>query len=204
MKLFKRRSKRASDTADAKRSMSSEKKRGSVQTVEVDPEEQLDCPICRDPVGIVSESGTLEHWRLLPCNHKFGRDCIRTYLDGGATPADKPLCPMCRAPVYHTCGHVALPTAPGAPLRPTSAECDFCAICNSPFWKRLNRRRQPKPRAAVWKRVLLKMIPRNTKTHWGEGRTAIVEAAKAYDLYIKNLAWKDWWDDQDQQQLPKA
>ncbi|KAK0752087.1 hypothetical protein B0T18DRAFT_83434 [Schizothecium vesticola] len=199
MNILRRHSKRASLSVDNKDSMLSEKKKkqGTVRTVEVDPEEHPDCPICQDPVGIISESGTLEHWRYLPCNHKFGRECIRTYLAGWFESSDKPLCPICRAPAYHTCGHVVLPQPPGVQRRPTTTTCDFCSIYNSARWLIPSRQRRHKPQV-VWRRALLTLVPRNTMAHW-RAREAWIRAQEQYEGHKGYVPWQTWWETRDRQ-----
>lgn len=206
MNIFKGHAKRASPSADNEPSVLSEKKKKQqeiVQTVEVDPDEHHDdCPICQDPVGLISESYTLEHWRYLPCKHKFGRDCIRTYLAGRALSAEKPLCPMCRAPAYHSCGHVVLPQPAGVQPRSTTTTCDYCAFYNGSCRLLKIRPRQHKYRKLA-KLAVFALMPLRA-FNYRRVREACVRAGEEWDGREWHGPWKAWWDKQDRQPpLPK-
>lgn len=75
-----------------------------------DPPEE--CPICQDPVGLANPEGVVEAWTSLRCGHRFGTECIQTWLqetldrDQNSTPS----CPVCRATAKHPdCGHAVCP-----------------------------------------------------------------------------------------------
>ncbi|KAI1827872.1 hypothetical protein F4861DRAFT_292826 [Xylaria intraflava] len=78
-----------------------------------------ECPICHDPVGLENPEGILESWVHLHCNHKFGTQCIQTWLQESAErdPHSMPSCPICRTTAKHPCGHpVIMPTARLSPF----------------------------------------------------------------------------------------
>ncbi|KAI0814567.1 hypothetical protein GGR55DRAFT_437710 [Xylaria sp. FL0064] len=71
-----------------------------------------ECPICHDPVGLKNPEGVMESWVHLHCGHKFGTQCIQTWLEESAErePHSVPTCPICRTTARHPCGHpVSLP-----------------------------------------------------------------------------------------------
>ncbi len=63
------------------------------------------CPICQEMVGIETADGIVEAWSTIPCGHRFGSFCIKTWLG----LADQPACPICRRDMVHSCGHPVLP-----------------------------------------------------------------------------------------------
>ncbi|RWA04946.1 hypothetical protein EKO27_g10158 [Xylaria grammica] len=73
-----------------------------------------ECPICHDPVGVTNPEGILESWVHLHCNHKFGTNCIQTWLQESAErdPHSIPSCPICRTTAKHPCGHPVILPAP--------------------------------------------------------------------------------------------
>jgi len=86
-----------------------EKERAGAAVVRADPSP---CPICQEPVGQWTAEGIIEKWSQLPCGHRFGSHCIKMWL-GMAVPGDysrRPVCPVCRGPASHACGHPVLPT----------------------------------------------------------------------------------------------
>ncbi|KAI0405185.1 hypothetical protein F4802DRAFT_187211 [Xylaria palmicola] len=66
-----------------------------------------DCPICHDSVGVTNPEGVLESWVHLHCKHKFGSNCIQTWIRESAErdPNTMPGCPICRTAAKHSCGH---------------------------------------------------------------------------------------------------
>ncbi|KAI0874582.1 hypothetical protein GGS24DRAFT_500654 [Hypoxylon argillaceum] len=66
-----------------------------------------ECPICHDAVGVRNPEGVLESWVHLHCKHKFGTQCIQTWLEESAErdPHSIPSCPICRTAAKHPCGH---------------------------------------------------------------------------------------------------
>lgn len=118
-----------------------------------------ECPICHDPVGMKNPEGILESWVHLHCNHKFGTQCIQTWLQESAErePHAVPSCPICRAPAKHPCGHpVIIPaqrlhhfaTLAALPLSPPTLYPSPVRLRNRPR-RRLARRfghpRRPPP-----------------------------------------------------------
>ncbi|KAI1111902.1 hypothetical protein F5Y14DRAFT_453498 [Nemania sp. NC0429] len=78
-----------------------------------------ECPICHDPVGVPNPEGILESWVHLHCNHKFGTQCIQTWLKESAErdPHATPSCPICRSAAKHPCGHpIVLPAQRFSPF----------------------------------------------------------------------------------------
>ncbi|KAI1801643.1 hypothetical protein F4811DRAFT_555637 [Daldinia bambusicola] len=75
------------------------------------PELPEECPICHDPVGIANPEGIVEAWTKLHCGHKFGTQCIQTWLQESINrdPNINPSCPICRSTAKHPCGHLISP-----------------------------------------------------------------------------------------------
>lgn len=90
------------------------KLKSSVKTSVARHDEHLDhhaldpaCAICQVDVGTKSPEGVRETWSITPCGHVFGSVCIKRYL----AITDKPLCPVCRTDLFHTCSHPVLPAS---------------------------------------------------------------------------------------------
>lgn len=65
------------------------------------------CPICQEEIGV---RGAAEGWSVLPCGHRFGALCIKRWLG----TVCRPMCPVCRTPAHHSCGHPVVPALEGA------------------------------------------------------------------------------------------
>ncbi len=76
-------------------------------------------PSGQETVGSPTPEGIVELWSTLPCGHRFGSYCIKTWL--GLT--EQPSCPVCRREMAHACGHRCCPwSAPsGCARRPSAA-----------------------------------------------------------------------------------
>jgi hypothetical protein len=88
------------------------------------------CAICQDPVGSPRQDLKTEVWVFLPCGHKFGHRCIRSwFLQAGRQSR----CPLCRRDMRMTCGHPfsPLPTPP-RPARSRGSRKDAAVVCR-PF-----------------------------------------------------------------------
>ena len=170
------------------------KTRGSVQVTQMEPEEDIDCPICRDPVGVRTESDTLETWRHLPCGHKFGRKCIMEYF--GALMHEKPLCPICREPSYHSCGHPVLPQPlpviqNSRYIHPQHRLCEYCKANPLRMYRECGSERRPKG----WRRLLRNMLP------WTKRRQVPRAYVQEFGWDLRTAeevrdAWEGWWASQ--------
>lgn len=62
------------------------------------PDNNRDCPICME------EYVTSEHYEppvRLPCDHVFGKDCLRSWLQSSVLNRNNNTCPICRSVLYN-------------------------------------------------------------------------------------------------------
>ncbi|KAF3771010.1 hypothetical protein M406DRAFT_243174, partial [Cryphonectria parasitica EP155] len=108
------------------------------------------CPICAVDVGTRSPEGIKEGYAVTPCGHVFGSVCIKRYL----AITDKPMCPVCRADLFHACQHPVLPSlydpkksrlsrdeaaAKAFPDEPRYSDCSFCRHRKIKYARRMRR-----------------------------------------------------------------
>ncbi len=102
------------------------------------------CTICQETIGATTPEGIVETWAALPCGHRFGSYCIKTWL--GLT--EQPSCPICRREMAHSCGHPVLPTLPTKRRSPKGLALEStCHYCTRARWR--NPRRGILGRVAV-------------------------------------------------------
>lgn len=220
MSAFVRQKPRRSYMSD-KKDLSTYEKRSNTPKVQVEES----CPICQEPIGVRNKEGITECWSILPCGHQFGSYCIKHYLRVVAD--DRPSCPICRQPTYHTCGHPYLPrildpsdneAGTIAKLSDTWIErmrttsCVYCRLVKNeaPVWKAKTRRGTIWRSAGSWL-LSLATRPRRLLRHRNRNeevlRGPLLIPWQEDDAYggpwidpfprQRDPVWERWWDSQE-------
>jgi len=125
------------------------------------------CPICQETVGTRRPDGITETWSAIPCGHRFGSFCIKTWLG-----LDQPSCPVCRRDMVHACGHPVLPTiaGKGRPKKRLPVLQSTCPYCATARWRN--------PKRGIVGRVVV--------------RTVKIVATEKFRARLDRIYWEGW------------